>query len=83
MRQDLHKLPEVHTGVIVALCKEGVYDAVTERIDGQFWDPQEVLARQSATVTTVKRCESGVKAFDLVRRDYGGDLKSNKLMNIG
>lgn len=68
MTEHLHELPEVDA-IVVAVGEERMNDAIDQRIDGQFGNAQEILARQSATVAAVERREARVETLDLAGSD--------------
>ena len=69
-RQDTHELTEVDALLAARLAEEGLHDAVAERVDGQLWDAQEVLAGQGAVVALVQTREATVQPLDLTWRDW-------------
>lgn len=50
--------------------KEGMNDPITQRIDGQLRNPEEVLTGQVALLLLVQARETAPEAFDLIRGDW-------------
>lgn len=67
--QHPHELQEVDT-VVVTLRKEWVHNPLTQRVDGELGDAEEIFPRQSATVILVQWCEARVQPLNLVWCDY-------------
>jgi len=64
VREDGHELVEVDA-VVPTVFEEGMHDPVSQGVDGELWDAEEVLARQGAQAALVQAGEAAVQALDL------------------
>merc|ERR1719422_1088024 len=82
-----HKVLEVNLllSLALALVEEGVDDPVSERVDGQLWNPEEVLPGQIAMVLLVQTREPCVQTLNLLlgESSLGGDLVDLLLLQLG
>lgn len=72
MSQNLHELTEIHT-IIVAFGKERMDNTIDQRINGEFWNSEEILTGQGSTIASVEGGETGIETFDLAGSDFGRD----------
>ena len=74
MGEDARELAEVDP-IVVAVGKEGVHDALAQRIDRQLGNAQEVFPRKRPAVVAIQRGEAGVQPLYLVWCNCGWGRK--------
>ena len=82
MGQDAYEIAKIHhvsvtsraffntrSGAGTTISEKGMYDPVSEGINGQFWDSQKVFSGQIAFLLLVQAGKSTPQTFNLIARD--------------